>query len=196
MDMQERKIIEDWKPNKKELVEFGIFCLEKILPIWEANFPKDKRPKKVIKIAKKFLQFGTEGTVKDIKAIKIIKAAEEDALAAAEMARNAAWEARDTPGNYGWATWMVAWAAYEVAFAVEIALNDTEDVLDDILLCANTVTDDALFAVWSSALADTENIGADDKAAKDAAMQARAKAKESIDNFVIRKMKEKEGNHG
>lgn len=54
-EIQPPKWYTDKEIRKKVLVQFAIYCAEEALPIWEAKYPQDTRPRKAIEAAKRCL---------------------------------------------------------------------------------------------------------------------------------------------
>ena len=86
------KQVEGW--NDKNLRLFACWCAEQVLPIYEKDYPNDKRPRHAIDSARRY----AEG----LATAKELSAARDAARAAAwDAARDAAWDA----------AWAAAWAA-------------------------------------------------------------------------------------
>ena len=85
--------IENW--NEKTARLFACDCAEHVLPIFEKQYPDDKRPRHAIETARKFA-LGT---------------ATQDELAARDAARDAARAARDAARAAAWAAGDAAWDA-------------------------------------------------------------------------------------
>ena len=68
---------------KKVLIQFAIDCARKVLPVFEREYPNDKRPRKAIEAAEIYLKYPSEA------------------------AREAAWAANEA----AWAAFLAAWAA-------------------------------------------------------------------------------------
>jgi hypothetical protein len=81
---------------------FAADCAERVLPLWEAKYPDDKRPRQTIEVARRY----AEG-----------RATEEERAAAWAAARAAAWAAAwDAARDDAWsaardAAWAAAWSA-------------------------------------------------------------------------------------
>ena len=77
---------------------FACDCAERVLPIYEKDYPKDKRPRQAIEVARRY----AEG-----------KASDSELAAARAAARAAAWDAAGAAARAAaWdAAWTAAWAA-------------------------------------------------------------------------------------
>ena len=53
---EKKKLIEKLKEHKKELVIWAADCAEHVLPYFEKEYPNDKRPRKAIETARKWLK--------------------------------------------------------------------------------------------------------------------------------------------
>ena len=93
---------------------FACDCAERVLPIYEKDYPKDKRPRQAIEVARRY----AEGKASDSELAAARAAAWDEAWTAAwDAARTAAWDAawdaawaaaRDAAGD---AAWAAAWDA-------------------------------------------------------------------------------------
>lgn len=54
------KIVEAYKWQKKDSVSLAIYAAKLVLPIFEKKYPKDKRPRKAIQVAVRYLKSPTE----------------------------------------------------------------------------------------------------------------------------------------
>jgi hypothetical protein len=88
------KRIEGWNERTARL--FAADCAEHVLPLFEAKYPKDKRPREAIEVARRFANG---------------EATREELAAARDAARDAAWAA----------AWDAAWAAAAARDAAFIA---------------------------------------------------------------------------
>jgi len=73
---------------------FACDCAERVLPIYEKDYPKDKRPRQAIEVARRY----AEG-----------KASDSELAAARDAARDAAWAAAGDAAHA--AAWVAAWGA-------------------------------------------------------------------------------------
>jgi len=115
----EMRIIKTWKWIKKDSVKLAIYAAELALPIFEKEYPKDKRSRQAIEAAKKVLKSDTKKNRDAARDAWIAAWAADDAWAA-EDARSAAWiAARDA----AWAARDAAWAARDAAWAASAAAS-------------------------------------------------------------------------
>ena len=119
--------------DESKLRLFACDCAEQTLPIFERDYPEDKRPRQAIETARRFAN--GEATCEELDAVWDAAgdaarapawAAAGDAAGAAAWvaARDAAWDAaRDAAGD---AAWAAAWAAAEAAawYAARDAAGD------------------------------------------------------------------------
>lgn len=80
----EMRIKKAWHWKKEDSVDFAIFAAEKVIDIFEKEYPNDDRPRKAIEAAKEYLKNPTK---------KNMNAAADAAYAAAYAARAAAYAA-------------------------------------------------------------------------------------------------------
>lgn len=91
---------------------FACFCAERVLPIFESQYPGDKRPRSAIETATRYLR--REATKRELDTVD----------AAARAAEDAAWAARDAARAADAAVWVAedaAWVAEDAAWAVRAA---------------------------------------------------------------------------
>ena len=113
--------------NKKQAVEFSIFCAEKVLHFWEEKYPENDSPARAIEAAKKYLKRPCKET-KD--AAKDAAAASAAYAAAAHNAVNAAYAAYAARSAIKYA----ARSAYNTAVAASAeAANAVESLRQEIL---------------------------------------------------------------
>jgi hypothetical protein len=109
---------------------FGAWCAEQVLPIFEAAYPKDKRPRNAISVAKDDAATPEDRATAEAAAEAAARAAAWDARASAgASAGAAAWAARASAGAAAWAAraaawdagaaWAAAWAAWDAAWAAQ-----------------------------------------------------------------------------
>ena len=106
--------------NERTAHLFAADCAERVLPIYETQFPDDDRPARAIEAARLFANGGI--TVKQMAAARPAAraAARAAAWAARAAARAAAWgAARDAAGAARAAAWDTAGAAARAAWAAE-----------------------------------------------------------------------------
>ena len=117
--------------NKKQKVSYAIYAAKLALPIFEATYPRDKRPRQAIEAAEKYLKNPTKknkvacktaGYAAYAAAYGAWAAADATAAYAADAAYWTARSAADATAAYG------AWAAdvaYAAAYAADVAYNKT-----------------------------------------------------------------------
>jgi len=117
----EMRVVRTWEWTKGDSVALAIFASEKVLKIFEDEYPDDKKPRQAIDAAKKWLKNPTEEN--RIAAEEAAGAAAWAAGAAAraeEAARAAAWAA-GAAARAAEAAWAAAWAAGAAAWAAGAA---------------------------------------------------------------------------
>jgi hypothetical protein len=120
---EEMRIVKAWKWSKEESVRLAIFTAEKVIGIFEKQYPDDKRPRQAIDAAKRWLENPTEEN-RD--------AAWDAAGDAAWAARDAAWDAAGDAAWAAWAAWDAARAAWEARDAARAAARaNAEKLLDN-----------------------------------------------------------------
>ncbi len=107
-------IVKTWKWTKDDSVSLAIFTAELVLPNFEKVYPNDKRPKKAIEAAKRWLRKKSE-------------TARNAAVSAAKGARNAAARASAS----AWKT--VGSTAWSAVNAAEIAANAAESAAENVV---------------------------------------------------------------
>ena len=78
--------VETWNERTARL--FAADCAERVLPLFEAQYPTDDRPRKVIEVARRFAN--GEATEKELAAAEAAEAATRDAAVTAGVAAGAA----------------------------------------------------------------------------------------------------------
>jgi hypothetical protein len=112
--------LEGWNKKSKRL--FAADCAERVLPIFEKEYPTDSRPRKAIEASRKFAN--RKITMKNMTIAGDAAGAAGDA---AWAARNAAWGAGDAAGaarDAAWAARNAAWGAGDAAGAARDAARD------------------------------------------------------------------------
>jgi hypothetical protein len=113
----------DWylNKNKKQKIQtfFSILCAGSVLSVWEAQYPKDKRPRQAIKAAKEYLK---------TKNADAARAAAYDAARAADAAARAAAYAAAYAADAAAAA--AAAAAYDAATAAADTARAAADAAD------------------------------------------------------------------
>ena len=97
--------------TREQAVSFALGCAERVLPIWEAKYPDDNRPRLAIEAAKsgdREAAWTAAGDAADAAWVAA-GAASDAARAAARATRDAAWAATRDAARA--ATWAAAWAA-------------------------------------------------------------------------------------
>jgi len=95
--------------TKKQNVMYAIFAAEKVLDIYEKQYPTDTRPREAIAAAKKCLQSPSRNA----------KSAAELAAWSARLAKSAAWSAKPA----AWSAESTAWSAKSAAWAARSAVQ-------------------------------------------------------------------------
>jgi len=116
----EMRILRAWKWGKKDSVRLAIYCTELVLPNFEKEFPKDKRPRKAILAAKRWLWGRGDASAAESAAESAAwsvarsaaRSAESAELAAAE---SAAWSAESAARSAESAAESAAWSAESAA---------------------------------------------------------------------------------
>ncbi len=111
------RIVKVWKWQKKDSVSLAIYAAELVINIFEKKYPKDKRPRKAIEAAKKWL----ENPIK-----KNADAAAHAAAYAADAAAHAAYAAAHAAAHAAHAAHAAdaaAHAAYAAAHAASAAAD-------------------------------------------------------------------------
>jgi len=142
-EMSVRDVLKNF--DKKFNVEFAVWCAEKVLPIFEEEFPEDDRPRLAIKAAKNWLNDPSEGNriaAADAAAWAIQVA--DDAAAA-----DAAWAAGDAPSVATDVAWAAAYAAHAAtaataATAAYVAADAAAYVAADAAVALKDTTDKEL----------------------------------------------------
>ena len=134
-------VMGDWDKLRAELkaydkewnVTFAIWCARKVLPIWEARHPEDRRPALAIQATQNWLDAPSEKNAslacKAAAAVYWTAYRAGHAARIAKTARAASARAADT----AWAAYSAALAVYSVDAAysaADAALNDGESCLD------------------------------------------------------------------
>ncbi|MDP2729632.1 MAG: Imm5 family immunity protein, partial [Dehalococcoidales bacterium] len=92
------------EPADREIRLFACDCAERVLPVFEQQYPDEKRPRQAIEIARKF----ANGTAAAVELRAAASATASATASAASAARDAAWAA-------AWAAWDAAWDAARAA---------------------------------------------------------------------------------
>lgn len=105
--------LKGWNATTARL--FACDCAEHVLPLFEKQFPDDKRPHHTIELARRYAQGQASNIELDIAGVTAAAAAwDATAVAARNTAFSAAWAAeRDTAWSV--AAWLAAWVAAEAA---------------------------------------------------------------------------------
>jgi len=105
-------------PAEREIRLFACDCAERVLPLFEKEYPTDKRPRQAIETARKFANGAATLEELDAARAAASAAASAAARAAASVASDAAWAAWDAASvasDAAWAAWAAAsdaaWAA-------------------------------------------------------------------------------------
>ena len=98
----EMRLVKCWKWQKKDSVALSIFAAEECLKNFEKEYPDDKRPRKAIQAAKKWLKDPSEKN-------------ESAAKSAAESAESAAWSAWSAAMSAAVSAESAAWSAESAA---------------------------------------------------------------------------------
>jgi len=107
-------------PDKRLAVTIAVFFAEDVLPIWEAEFPENMRPRKAIEAAKEWLANPCQETVDAANAAYADNAATTAANAAATAA---AYAAAYAAAHAAHAAAFAAYAANAAAAATTAAAN-------------------------------------------------------------------------
>jgi hypothetical protein len=124
--------------NKEENVKYAIFAAEQVIDIYEKKYPTDKRPRKAIEAAKKWVNEPNEinraAAAADAAAADAAYAAAADAADAADAAYAAAADAADAAyaaAAYAYAADAYAAYAYAAAaYAADAAYSADADAAD------------------------------------------------------------------
>lgn len=120
-----------WTDQERRL--FACDCAEHVLPIWEARYPDDARPRRAIEVARAYARG---------------KATAAELVAARAAVRDAVWDAEDaTEDSAGDAAWAAAraaagdaagdvWDAVGAYGAAWVAAEVVEDVAGDVAAAA------------------------------------------------------------
>jgi hypothetical protein len=129
--------LETWDERTQRL--FACDCAERVLPLYEKQYPGDVRPRKATETARRFANG---------------KATKEE-LAAAEAAVGSAVEAAWAAAEAAWAAWAAAWAAAEAAVgsAVEAAWAAAEAAWA-AWAAAGSAVGSAVEAAWAARAAE------------------------------------------
>ena len=127
--------------NKKQAVEFSIFCAEKVLHFWEEKYPENDSPARAIEAAKKYLKRPCKETKDAAKDAANASAAAAAAYAASAAAAEAAVNAAGAAGAAAYAARSAikyaARSAYNTAVAASgasvAAANAVESLRQEIL---------------------------------------------------------------
>lgn len=119
---QEMRIIRAYRWTKKDSVKLAVYVAELVLPIFEKEYPNDKRPREAIDAVKKYLKTGSRKGLD--RAARAARAAADAAWVAAGVA---AWVAAGATADAAWAAAGAtavdaAWAAARVARAARAAI--------------------------------------------------------------------------
>ncbi len=137
------------EPVGKEIRLFACDCAQRVLPLFEAKYPDDKRPRQAIEIARRFAN--GQATQKEMAAAR--DAARDAEAAAGDAARTAAWDATRDAETADWdaardaartAVWAADWAAARAA---------AEAAAEAAWAAAWAATRDAETAAWAAARA-------------------------------------------
>jgi len=112
--------VKSLNPDKRLAATIAIFFAEDVLPIWEAEFSEDMRPRKAIEAAKEWLANPCEETV-DASRAAAANASRAAANATAATATRAAAAAAATAAAYATAHAAAHAAAYATAHAAATA---------------------------------------------------------------------------
>jgi len=121
--------------DRKDRIRFAVYCAKDVLPIYEAEYPDDDRPRKAIEAAEACI---ADNTQKNRDAARAAADAAADAVRAASWAVWAVWAARAAEAAAeaaswavwgaswaaSWAVWGASWAARAAKAAAEAASND------------------------------------------------------------------------
>ena len=108
---QQMKIVKAWEWEKKDSVALAIYAAELVLENFEKQYPNDKRPRKAIEAAKKWLRNPTKKNESASRSASE-SASESAARSAESAARSAAWSAESAAWSAAWsATWSAARSA-------------------------------------------------------------------------------------
>jgi hypothetical protein len=107
--------------NDKIARLFACDCAERVLPIFEKNYPDDKRPRVAIETVRRYVN-GLSGE-EELAAAEAAAGAARAARGAAWAAAEAAWAARAAAeaAEVAWAARAAAWATETAAWAAEAA---------------------------------------------------------------------------
>jgi hypothetical protein len=118
------------------MVQFAVLCAESVLPIFEASYPKDNRPRKAIEAAKEYLRAKTDAAADAAAdaahAAHVAYAADAaaDAAAYAAYAAHAAHAADAAAYAATYAAYAAAYAATYAAYAADIGDLDFGYIAD------------------------------------------------------------------
>ena len=116
-------------------VFLAIGFAEKALPIWEAEYPEDSRPRKAIEAAKEWLSNPSDAAANAANTAASAAARSANAYAAADAyaAANAAYAAARSASAADAAAY-AAYAAYAAAYAANALGVDKETLIHEVIL--------------------------------------------------------------
>ena len=140
-----------------ELRLFAADCAEHVLPIYEAAYPGDGRPRRAIEAARAFAR----GEIDEV-ALDAARAAAQVAARAAQVAARAAWAAAQAAAvdavdaqvaarAAAWAAWAAAQdAAVDAQVAAQVAARAARDAARAAWAAAQAAVVDAVDAAWTT----------------------------------------------
>jgi len=137
--------LDKWSHEQK--VQIAISCAERVLPIFEKKYPKDKRPRKAIQAAKRYLKNPTDKNKKAAAAASY--AASYAAADAAADAAYAAAYAADAAADAVAASYAASYAA-DAAYAAADAAADAASYAADAVAASSYAADAAAERKWQA----------------------------------------------
>ena len=119
--------------SKEQSVTLAVKFAERVLPIFEQKYPKDKRPRKAINAARVWLKNPTEKNRIAAAAAAAAAAAYDAAFAAAYTAYTAAYAAYAAADAAAYAAYTAAAAAYAASAAAYAECKAQSDIIREII---------------------------------------------------------------
>ncbi|MCD6590555.1 MAG: hypothetical protein J7K72_01125 [Candidatus Aenigmarchaeota archaeon] len=132
------RVIEWHKWTGKDSIALAVFAAELVLPIFEKEYPNDKRPRKAIETAKEVLE---RSTPKNMTITDVANAATDAVAYTAYTVANATAYAANAAANA--AVYAANAAANAAAYAANVAANAATDA---VAYAANAATDAVAYA--------------------------------------------------
>jgi len=144
-------IISRKKWTKTMSMKLAIYAAELVLPIFETEYPNDKRPRKAIDATKECLRkpsAASRAAATDA-ATDAAWACSDASWAASRASSNASWAARDAASDAARASSDASWAA---SWAARDAASDAARASSDVSWAASWVSSDASWAAYRASI--------------------------------------------